>query len=129
MPVQKRMNPKFSISVSVAYNDQESRPVENYHFFSYRIRITNSGSFPAQLMSRHWIITDAEGRVEEVRGAGVVGVQPRILPGKSYEYESFCPLNSSSGSMRGFYQMVDDQGESFQIEIPEFYLIAPEALH
>ena len=98
-------------------------------FFAYKISIKNTGSSPAQLISRHWIITDALGHVEEVRGPGVVGLQPKITPGQAFEYDSACPLKTSSGTMKGFYQFVDESGENFEVEIPEFYLIAPTAVH
>jgi ApaG protein len=128
MSVQKQLNPNFEIQVKVTYVEAESRPESGQFFFAYKIRITNKGPGMAQLMSRHWIITDSHGTVEEVRGAGVVGVQPKIQPGTTFEYESACPLTTSSGTMRGFYQMVSETGDSFEIEIPEFYLIAPQAL-
>lgn len=129
MSVQKQINPQFEVLVTVTYVQAESRPEAGYHFFGYKVRISNKGAGSAQLMSRHWIITDGYGQVEEVRGAGVVGQQPRINSGQSFEYESACPLNTTSGSMRGTYQMIDEQGNQFDIEIPEFYLIAPTALH
>ena len=129
MPVLKQLSPNFDVSVKVNYNEEESQPDLGLYFFSYKIHINNRGQAPAQLMSRHWIITDSYGTVEEVRGAGVVGAQPKIQPGKSFEYESACPLNTSCGTMRGFYQMVSDSGESFEVEIPEFYLVAPQSLH
>lgn len=119
----------FQVSVKITYVKAESKPDQSYHFFSYQVGIKNTGSAPAQLVSRHWIITDALGRSEEVRGPGVVGLQPRIMPGTSFEYESACPLATSAGSMKGTYQMVSEDGETFSIEIPEFYLIAPQALH
>jgi len=126
---QKPLSPHFEIQVKVSYVDADSRPDMNQFYFSYKIKITNKGSSPAQLMSRHWIITDAFGQTEEVRGAGVVGNQPKIQPGAAFEYESACPLPTSSGTMRGQYQMISESGENFEIEIPEFYLIAPQALH
>jgi ApaG protein len=129
VPVQKTTNPQFQIQVQVTYVASESRPETDYHFFSYKVQITNKGNTQAQLMSRHWIITDGFGQVEEVRGAGVIGLQPKINPGQSFEYESACPLSTSSGSMKGTYQMLGADGEQFDIEIPEFYLIAPTALH
>lgn len=131
--IQKSSDPKlskdFQVDVKVTYVSEESRPESNFHFFAYKILITNRGVKEAQLMSRHWIITDGFGQVEEVRGAGVIGQQPKIQPGQSFEYESACPLNTSSGTMRGSYQLISDQGEQFDIEVPEFYLIAPTALH
>ncbi|PIS10831.1 MAG: Co2+/Mg2+ efflux protein ApaG [Bdellovibrio sp. CG10_big_fil_rev_8_21_14_0_10_47_8] len=123
------VNSNFHVKVYVQYVESESRPDSNYFFFSYKVQIVNRGSSSAQLMSRHWIITDSLGETEEVRGAGVVGLQPKISAGQTFEYESVCPLSTSSGCMRGFYQMVSDAGEQFDIEIPEFYLIAPLALH
>lgn len=129
MSVQKQLNPNFKIEIRVNYVESESRPDFGQFFFAYKVKIINKSPTAAQLMSRHWVITDAGGQVEEVRGAGVVGVQPKIQPGQAFEYESACPLPTSSGSMRGSYQMVSDVGESFEVEIPEFYLIAPLALH
>lgn len=129
MSMQKVQTTSFEVTASVQWIEGESRPELNFHFFGYRIRITNKGTQMAQLVSRHWIITDSTGHVEEIRGAGVVGQQPKIQPGQSFEYESACPLNASSGSMKGSYQMVGANGESFEIEIPEFFLIAPTALH
>lgn len=129
MTMQKSMAIKFAVQGQPKYVAAESRPDQNYYFFAYRVSIKNSGSAPAQLVSRHWIITDGNRHTEEVRGPGVVGVQPRIQPGQTYEYESVCPLPTSSGSMRGTFQMVSDDGENFEIEIPEFFLISPQALH
>lgn len=129
MSTQESLQSHFEVSVLAKYVPGESKPEQGYHFFSYKVSIKNSGSQPAQLLSRHWIITDALGRVEEVRGPGVVGQQPKITPGQSFEYESGCPLSTASGSMKGSYQMVSDDGENFSVEIPEFYLIAPSALH
>ncbi len=120
---------QFEIKAEVNYIDAESNPDSSYFFFAYKIKITNRGNAPAQLMSRHWVITDGTGHVEEVRGAGVVGAQPKIMPGQSFEYESACPLTTSSGSMRGCYQMLNQEGQTFDAEIPEFFLIAPSALH
>ena len=127
--MQKSTTSQIQVSVSTSYVPQESKPEQNYHFFAYKISITNKGSRTAQLMSRHWIITDAMGHTEDVRGPGVVGLQPKINPGQTFEYESACPLNTSSGSMKGSYQMVSEEGDTFTVEIPEFYLIAPQALH
>lgn len=129
MPIQKQTNSNFHVGVQVSFIESESRPEENYFLFSYRVKITNRSTIPAQLISRHWVITDALGKTEEVRGAGVIGLQPKIIPGQTFEYESVCPLTTSSGTMLGSYQMVDDAGESFEIEIPEFYLVAPSAIH
>lgn len=121
--------PRFQINVKTAYVPEQSQPEQGFHFFAYRITIKNVGSTAAQLQSRHWIITDGRGQTEEVRGPGVVGQQPRIPPGQSFEYESACPLSTSCGSMRGTYHMTTDEGSAFDIEIPEFYLISPQGLH
>lgn len=129
MSMQKTTQPHFQLLIQVKYNETESKPENQYFFFNYRIHIQNNSAFTAQLMSRHWIIADSTGHTEEVRGAGVVGLQPKIAPGQSFEYESACPLPTSSGSMSGSYQMVGEDGSQFDIEIPEFYLIAPFALH
>ncbi len=120
---------QINVSAQASYIASESNPESCRFFFAYKMKILNQGKLPAQLMSRHWIITDGAGHVEEIRGAGVIGTQPRILPGQHFEYESACPLTTASGSMKGYYQMVLEDGESFDVEIPEFYLIAPSALH
>lgn len=119
----------FQITALSVYVPKESEPEKRIHLFAYKIIIKNIGSTPAQLVSRHWIITDGLGHQEEVRGPGVVGLQPRILPNQSFEYESACPLTTSSGSMRGTFQFISDESEPFNVEIPEFYLIAPQAVH
>ncbi len=129
MPTQKSTAPQFNVEIECTYNDSESRPDEGFFFFIYNIRIRNSGNISAQLLNRHWIITDSLGRVEEVRGPGVVGLQPHIKPGQFFSYESACPLKTSSGSMKGSYEMLGENGESFNIEIPEFYLVSPLSLH
>jgi ApaG protein len=123
------LNPNFDIEVETRYNLSESRPEHGFHFFNYKVTIKNKSNFSAQLLSRHWIITDTLGKVEEVRGPGVVGLQPKIPAGKHFEYESGCPLTTSSGSMKGTYQMMSEDGQNFEIQIPEFYLVAPTALH
>jgi len=120
MSVEKVLDRHFEINAKVSYLESESKPESDFYFFSYRITILNNSNASVQLMSRHWIITDGFGKVEEVRGAGVIGQQPKIQPGQSFEYESACPLHTTSGSMRGFYQFTDSRGEMFEIEIPEF---------
>jgi ApaG protein len=129
MSTQRALQTDFEVRVKVQYLEKESSPQHGHYLFAYKIQIINKGSQSAQLISRHWMITDGDGVVEEVRGAGVVGLQPRIQPGTSFEYQSACPLPTPSGSMRGFYQMISELGESFEIPIPEFYLVAPQALH
>jgi ApaG protein len=129
MSLKKTIQTDFKITTTTVYVESESAPEQNRYFFAYKITIKNNGAASAQLMSRHWIITDALGHVEEVKGPGVVGLQPKIHAGQSFEYDSACPLKTSSGSMRGFYQFIDESGETFEVEIPEFYLIAPTAVH
>jgi len=129
MGIQKAFIPDIEIETRVTYIEAESRPESHYYYFSYKIRIHNKSNQGTQLLSRHWVITDSYGEVEEVRGAGVIGQQPKINQGQSFEYQSACPLPTPSGSMKGTYQFISDSGETFDIEIPEFYLICPSALH
>lgn len=129
MSKQINSSNRFEIIARPTYICGESNPETNYFFFAYKISIKNSSQTPVQLLSRHWIITDAFGNVEEVRGPGVVGLQPRINPGQVFEYDSACPLPTSSGSMRGSFQMEDSLGNKFEVAVPEFYLISPTALH
>ena len=129
MSLKKTQNAEIDVITTSVYVETESAPEQHRYFFAYKITIKNLGSSSAQLMSRHWIITDSLGHLEEVRGPGVVGLQPKISAGQSFEYDSACPLRTSSGSMKGSYQFVDENGETFEVEIPEFYLIAPTAVH
>jgi ApaG protein len=108
---------------------ERSDPDDAQWFFAYRVRITNEGEEPAQLVSRHWVIIDGHGRIEEVRGPGVVGEQPTLGPGDAFEYTSACPLRTPHGSMHGTYQMVRPGGERFDAEIAPFALGEPEAVH
>lgn len=129
MSLKKIQNSEIKVTTTTVFVESESDPSVHRYFFAYKVTIKNIGAATAQLMSRHWIITDALGHTEEVRGPGVVGLQPKITGGQSFEYDSACPLRTSSGTMKGSYQFVDENGESFDIEIPEFYLIAPTAVH
>ncbi|MFN7905648.1 MAG: Co2+/Mg2+ efflux protein ApaG [Pseudobdellovibrionaceae bacterium] len=129
MPVQHETTQSIDIQTQVTYILSESRPEQGYHFFVYRIKIHNRGQTAAKLLNRHWVITDAMGCIEEVRGPGVVGLQPKINPGQMFEYESACPLQAPYGSMKGHYQFEDETGQTFNIEIPEFDLVSPQALH
>jgi ApaG protein len=106
-----------------------SVPRERRYHFAYRIVITNVGRQAAQLISRHWIITDADGDVQEVRGAGVVGEQPLLPPGARFEYTSYCPLKTNVGTMHGSYSMVRPDGETFEARIAPFTLAVPNALN
>jgi len=113
------------VHVEPQYDPTRSRPAENLWFFLYTVTLRNEGAETVQLISRHWVITDEENRVEEVRGPGVVGEQPVLAPGESYRYTSGCPLKTATGSMRGSYQMVTAEGERFDAEIAAFTLSEP----
>ncbi|HHN73956.1 MAG TPA: Co2+/Mg2+ efflux protein ApaG [Acidobacteria bacterium] len=117
------------VEVSSRYLAERSQPAQDFYFFAYRIIISNDSSDALQLISRHWIITDGRGQVEQVRGSGVVGKQPRLQPGEKFEYSSFCPLTTPRGSMRGSYLMQADQGPSFEVEIASFTLEMPLELN
>ncbi|MEN8763357.1 MAG: Co2+/Mg2+ efflux protein ApaG [Thiogranum sp.] len=127
-----RMSDKtYSIQVEVEtqYVKEQSLPDQDHYVFAYTITIYNSGSMPAQLLSRHWIITDANNRVQEVKGEGVVGEQPHLKPGEQYRYTSGTMLETPVGTMRGSYQMLADDGVEFDAEIPAFTLSMPRTLH
>ena len=117
------------VEVESHYAPDHSQPFQNHWFFHYTIKITNEGDDTVQLLSRHWIITDAEHRVQEVRGEGVVGEQPQLAPGESFTYSSFCPLPTPLGSMRGSYRMRRDDGSEFEAPIPVFTLATPHCLN
>lgn len=116
----------IKVQVKSQYDPSRSDPNQSQWFFLYTVRITNEGSDTVQLISRHWVITDAMGKVQEVRGPGVVGNQPVLAPGESFEYTSGCPLTMPFGSMHGTYQMVNDREEHFDIEIAPFTLMEPQ---
>ena len=111
------------------YVADQSDPSRDQFVFAYTIRITNTGTVAAKLVSRHWIITDSEHRVQEVRGEGVIGQQPRLAPGESFEYTSGASLNTPVGTMRGSYRMVAEDGREFDATIPPFTLSVPRTLH
>jgi len=119
----------INIAVKTAYIDNQSVPDANRYVFTYTITITNAGTLPAKLLTRHWVITDANDKVQEVRGEGVVGEQPYLVPGMSFEYTSGTMIETPVGSMRGSYQMVSDDGTKFDAEIPSFVLSMPRTLH
>ena len=122
---------KYQISVSprALYIAEQSDADAGRYAFAYTITITNNGAVPAQLISRHWIITDANNLVQEVKGQGVVGAQPKLKPGESFEYTSGSMLTTPVGTMRGSYQMVADDGTRFDASIPEVTLSVPRVLH
>ena len=115
----------IAVSVEPFFLDDRSDPAESRYVWAYRVTIDNQSDGPVQLLSRHWRITDGNGRVEEVRGPGVVGDQPRLGPGDSYQYTSGCPLSTPSGFMVGSYTMRGEDGELFDIAIPAFSLDLP----
>jgi ApaG protein len=117
------------VTVRSSYVPERSEPAAGRWFFAYRIRITNRGAVPVRLLNRHWVITDAHGEVEEVRGPGVVGEQPTLAPGESFEYTSFCPLPTPFGTMEGSYEMVTADGERFWADIGRFTLSEPLAVN
>jgi len=119
----------IQIQVKSAYLPERSSPRESSYLFMYNVRISNVGAETAQLVSREWIITNAEGEVERVKGPGVVGEQPVLPPGGSFEYTSYCPLKTAVGSMQGSYQMVTAEGEQFDAIIEPFTLAVPNALN
>jgi ApaG protein len=120
---------EFSVQVVPRYLPEQSDPEEGRYLFAYTVTIRNTGEVTAQLLSRHWIITDGDGEIEEVRGPGVVGEQPVLQPGQAFQYTSGCPLPTPVGSMHGSYQCIADDGTAFEAAIPEFVLSAPRALH
>ena len=119
----------FDIEITTRFLDEQSRPSEDRYVFAYTINIRNTGDVPARLLDRHWIITDANGRVEEVRGEGVVGEQPLLQPGEHFEYTSGAVLETSVGTMQGSYGMLADDGTRFEAPIPAFTLAVPRTLH
>jgi ApaG protein len=113
------------VRVSVSYLPEQSEPHRGRWFWAYHIRIENEGPVAVQLLTRHWIITDGRGLRHTVEGEGVVGEQPMIAPGGSFDYVSGCPLSTPSGSMQGSYHMIAEDGSAFDVSIPRFALIAP----
>jgi ApaG protein len=121
----QRTTRNIHVSVEPIFLDEQSTPDENYYVWAYKVQIKNEGPETVQLRSRCWKITDAQGRVQEIRGQGVVGEQPVLKPGGSYEYTSGAPLSTPSGFMVGNYQMRNTSGETFEVEIPLFSLDSP----
>jgi len=122
---------KYEITVvpKAMYIEDQSDPSKNQYVFAYTITVTNTGNVPAQLISRHWTITDANNKVMEVKGLGVVGQQPLLQPGESFEYTSGTHLETAVGTMHGTYQMVAEDGQRFDAAIPSFTLSVPRILH
>ena len=125
MYVYERKTHNIRVKVKPAFLDDQSDPDENHYLWSYTVTIENDGKEPVQLMSRYWHITDGLGRSQEARGPGVVGAQPVIAPGQTFQYTSGCPLPTASGHMVGRYQMQTASGEAFEADIPAFLLESP----
>jgi ApaG protein len=120
---------EMSISVRTQYLEEQSEPDRSHYVFAYAVTIKNTGSVPAQLIARHWVIADAGGKLQEVRGLGVVGHQPLLQPGEQFEYTSGTSLATPQGTMRGEYFCVAEDGFRFEVPIPEFGLSLPRTLH
>lgn len=120
---------QIDVSVSTRFLPEQSSPEQDRYAFAYTVTLHNSGQVAAKLLSRHWIITDGDGRVQEVRGAGVIGQQPHLQPGESHTYTSGTVLTTRVGSMHGSYQMLADDGTRFEAPIAPFRLAEPGALH
>ena len=128
-PLSDAITQSVRVEVLSQYARENSRPLQGEWVFQYTVRITNQGTKTVQLISRHWIITDATECSKEVKGPGVVGQQPVLAPGESFKYSSWCPLPTPVGMMRGAYQMIRANGEQFDIEIAPFALKAPYTVH
>lgn len=120
---------QFSVDVVSQYLPEQSEPDKNNYAFAYTVTITNTGQIPAQLISRHWIITDSDNQVREVKGLGVVGHQPLLQPGQKFEYTSGTPLATPVGTMKGSFQIVAEDGTPFDAPVAEFALAIPRTLH
>jgi ApaG protein len=128
-PISDAVTNGVRVEVLSRHSPENSRPNQDEWVFQYTVRITNQGSETVQLLSRHWIITDAVEHTEEVQGPGVIGEQPVLGPGESFKYSSWCPLKTPTGTMRGTYQMVRSDGSQFDVEIAPFALRARYVVH
>mgnify|MGYP003587065024 FL=1 len=126
---KKKTHYSIQVAARSFYLEEQSDPDRDRYVFAYTIVIQNQGTIPAKLLSRHWLITDANGKVDEVRGEGVVGEQPYLRPGEGFQYTSGAILETSVGSMAGSYQMLADDGMCFEADIPPFVLSIPRTLH
>lgn len=122
-------HPEFTCNVSVAYLPEQSQPTANVYAFAYTVTIANSGDIAAQLVARHWVVSDANGHTEEVRGLAVVGHQPLLKPGEKFEYTSWTRIATAQGTMRGTYLCMTEEAQPFDALVPEFMLTRPEHLH
>ena len=123
------MDCPIKITVESQYIPNRSDPLKSYYFFAYHVTIVNKGNVQAQLVSRYWHITDANGNTEDVHGPGVVGKQPNLIPGKTFEYTSFCPLPTPLGTMEGSFHMVEENGREYDAIINPFRLAAAQVLN
>jgi ApaG protein len=126
-PVYEQVTRDITVRVTPSYMPDQSSRERGRHVWAYTVEIENRGASQIQLVSRHWIITDALNRTEEVKGPGVVGEQPELKPGEAYRYASACPLTTPSGMMRGSYHMVTPEGDAFEVAVPQFSLDLPDA--
>jgi len=129
MSIEQNPDHNIEVDVETAYLEEQSSPGMNRYVFSYTITIRNEGTSPAKLLTRHWIINDANGNVQEVHGEGVVGEQPYLKPGESFQYTSGTVIETPVGSMEGSYQMLSEDGTPFNADIPAFTLSLPNKLH
>ena len=122
-------HPQFTCTVAVAYLPEQSQPQAGMHAFAYTVTIVNSGDISAQLVARQWIVTDANGHTEEVRGLAVIGHQPLLKPGEKFEYTSWTRIATPQGTMRGAFYCMTEKAHPFDVPVPEFVLTRPEQLH
>ena len=127
MALAEAISHDFQVTAISRFMPERSNQGIPIFFFTYWITIKNQGTAPAQLLNRYWHITDADGRINEVRGEGVIGEKPLINPGQSFEYNSFCPLPTNFGFMKGYYEMQGGDKNTFQVEIPQFHLATPKS--
>ena len=125
----KKIHYHITVAAQAFFLEEQSNPERDRYVFAYTVLVQNQGNIAAKLLSRHWIITDANGKVEEVRGEGVVGEQPYLRPGEGFQYTSGAILETAVGSMKGSYQMLADDGVTFDADIPPFVLSIPRTLH
>lgn len=125
----KKIHYRITVAAQAFFLEEQSNPERDRYVFAYTVQVLNQGNIAAKLLSRYWIITDANGKVEEVRGEGVVGEQPYLRPGEGFQYTSGAILETAVGSMKGSYQMLADDGVTFDAEIPPFVLSIPRTLH
>jgi ApaG protein len=127
--MHRMAKPEFSCEVRVQYLPEQSRPPEGPYAFAYTVNIRNTGDVTAQLVARHWVVTNAEGQREDVRGLAVVGHQPVLKPGEQFEYSSWTRLDTAHGTMRGTFFCMTEDAHAFDAAVPEFALVYPGALH